>query len=167
MTYGDGWLLVDTGLDDEATRAAWRQVFAQSLGGRPVARVLVTHFHPDHVGLAGWIGIEWDAPLLMPRSEWQRARLLLDDSASLTAGFLDLQWIAGAPAEHLRRLEAEGSRYRRVVVPLPPTFRPIAEGGRDPHRGPDLAGADRPRPRPRDGVPARSGERRPDLGRPH
>ncbi|MDU7524972.1 MAG: MBL fold metallo-hydrolase, partial [Roseomonas mucosa] len=88
ITYGDGWLLVDTGLDDEATRAAWRQVFAQSLGGRPVARVLVTHFHPDHVGLAGWIGIEWDAPLLMPRSEWQRARLLLDDSASLTAGFL-------------------------------------------------------------------------------
>jgi glyoxylase-like metal-dependent hydrolase (beta-lactamase superfamily II) len=125
----DGWMLVDTGRGDEPTRALWRQVFARALGGRPVTRVLVTHFHPDHVGLAGWACGEWNAPLLMPRTEWQRARLLLlEDPAVLTAMLIGLQRQAGAGAEHLRRVAAEGATYRSVVDPLPLAFQVIEEG---------------------------------------
>ncbi|MBP0445351.1 MBL fold metallo-hydrolase [Roseomonas sp. SSH11] len=126
---GAGWMLVDTGYGDEPTRTLWRQVFATALGGRPVTRVLVTHFHPDHVGLAGWICAEWDAPLLMPRSEWQRARLLLaEDQAATTALFLALLERMGAPPEHLRWMAARGITYGQRVLPLPSTFQPIADG---------------------------------------
>ena len=51
---GDGWTLVDTGLDTPAVRGAWAALLAGPLGGRPVRRVILTHHHPDHVGLAGW-----------------------------------------------------------------------------------------------------------------
>ncbi|MCR0985683.1 MBL fold metallo-hydrolase [Roseomonas populi] len=126
---GEGWLLVDTGRGDAATRDLWRGIFATSLGGRPVTRVLVTHFHPDHVGLAGWVCAEWGAPLLMPRSEWQRTRILLmQDEAELTELFIDLQRRAGAGPEHLAWLRGAGFPYRGSVAPLPRSFDPIAEG---------------------------------------
>lgn len=50
-----GWTVVDCGIANDATRAAWRQVFEQELQGLPVLRVLVTHMHPDHIGLAHWL----------------------------------------------------------------------------------------------------------------
>src|SRR5580693_2939497 len=52
---GDGWAIVDTGIESPATRELWERIFAADLGGRPVTRVIVTHFHPDHMGLAGWL----------------------------------------------------------------------------------------------------------------
>ena len=51
----DGWTIVDCGITNDATRAAWEQVFDSELGGRPVLRVIVTHMHPDHIGLAHWL----------------------------------------------------------------------------------------------------------------
>ena len=51
----DGWTVVDTCIDHPESRAAWAQVFANELDGLPILRVLVTHMHPDHVGLAHWL----------------------------------------------------------------------------------------------------------------
>ena len=48
----DGWTIVDCGVASDATRAAWEQIFANELEGLPVLRVIVTHMHPDHIGLA-------------------------------------------------------------------------------------------------------------------
>ena len=51
-----GWTIVDCGLGrGHETKALWEEVFASTLGGRPVRRLIVTHFHPDHIGLAGWL----------------------------------------------------------------------------------------------------------------
>jgi glyoxylase-like metal-dependent hydrolase (beta-lactamase superfamily II) len=125
---GEGWLLVDTGRGDDPTRSLWREIFATGLRGRPITRVLVTHFHPDHVGLAGWICAEWGVPLLMPRSEWQRTRLLLlENEADLTTMFVGLQQRAGASAAHLRWMAEAGTPYRSIVAPLPRAFQPIGE----------------------------------------
>src|SRR2546422_7714188 len=46
---GPGWTVVDTGIGLEETRALWERVFAKTLDGRPLTRVVVTHFHPDHM----------------------------------------------------------------------------------------------------------------------
>ena len=54
-----GWTLVDCGISSEATRECWEQVFAKHLDGLPVLRVIVTHFHPDHMGLAAWLTEKW------------------------------------------------------------------------------------------------------------
>ena len=57
-----GWTIVDCGVDNPATRALWEQIFASQLQGLPVLRVLVTHMHPDHIGLAHWLCERWSTP---------------------------------------------------------------------------------------------------------
>ena len=52
---GDAWTVIDTGLGDAPTRAAWESVLGSLLKGRPIRRVLGTHVHPDHAGQAGWL----------------------------------------------------------------------------------------------------------------
>ncbi|MBI1892111.1 MAG: MBL fold metallo-hydrolase [Burkholderiales bacterium] len=71
-----GWTIVDCGIANEATRAAWEDIFAKHLGGRPVLRVIVTHCHPDHVGLADWLCARWNVSLWMPAAEYAFARMM-------------------------------------------------------------------------------------------
>ena len=51
---GDGWTIVDTGFASTRAKAIWEGLLAGPLAGKPVTRVIVTHYHPDHIGLAGW-----------------------------------------------------------------------------------------------------------------
>lgn len=126
---GTGWLLVDTGLDTPELRQFWLSAFDTALDGRPITRVLVTHFHPDHVGLAGWICARFQAPLLMPRSEWLKAWLLLvDDREAILRAFIDLHSKAGSPEQHLDYLRHRGITYQARVAPLPRSLQPIGEG---------------------------------------
>ena len=76
----DGWIVVDTGFRNRATQAHWQTIFENELEGLPVKAVLVTHLHPDHIGQAGWISEHWNVPLLMTRTEYLMARLLLNEA---------------------------------------------------------------------------------------
>jgi glyoxylase-like metal-dependent hydrolase (beta-lactamase superfamily II) len=67
---GDGWTVVDTGLGTDTCRNAWDALLSGPLRGQRLSSMLVTHFHPDHVGLAGWLGERFDLPLSMPRPEY-------------------------------------------------------------------------------------------------
>ncbi|MBX3511161.1 MAG: MBL fold metallo-hydrolase [Hyphomonadaceae bacterium] len=75
-----GWVIVDTGVGIEPSREYWRQVFNTTLAGRPVTRVICTHMHPDHMGLAGWICRKFDATLCMSRLEYITGRMLVADT---------------------------------------------------------------------------------------
>ncbi len=72
---GDSWTLVDTGLHSKKSVAIWEQLLAGPCGGRPVSRVIVTHHHLDHVGMAGWFQAR-GAELMMTRTAWLMARML-------------------------------------------------------------------------------------------
>jgi len=65
MRESGGWLLVDTGLAHDVSRAAWQSLDTGTLDGRPLRRILVTHDHPDHMGLAHWLQQRHGAPLWM------------------------------------------------------------------------------------------------------
>lgn len=62
---GGGWTVVDTGINDQVTADAWKTLFAGPMADLPVRRVIVTHLHPDHVGLAGWLVRRFDVRLWM------------------------------------------------------------------------------------------------------
>jgi glyoxylase-like metal-dependent hydrolase (beta-lactamase superfamily II) len=72
---GAGWTLVDTGLNSEATRGLWDQIVTNNLGSLPVRRVVVTHYHPDHFGLAGWLTERFGVELWMTESEYVTAQV--------------------------------------------------------------------------------------------
>jgi glyoxylase-like metal-dependent hydrolase (beta-lactamase superfamily II) len=74
LADGDGWTIVDCGFGTDETRALWQKIFAEQLDGKPVTRVVVTHFHPDHCGLAAWLAEYWGAPVHMTEPEFAAAR---------------------------------------------------------------------------------------------
>jgi glyoxylase-like metal-dependent hydrolase (beta-lactamase superfamily II) len=93
---GDGWALVDAGLRASSSVEAWTAALEGPLGGRPITRLIVTHMHPDHIGLAGWLCERTGAPPAMSRLEYVTARLLVADGAD------------DAPAEGERFYRAAG-----------------------------------------------------------
>ncbi|MBC2834720.1 MBL fold metallo-hydrolase [Paragemmobacter straminiformis] len=126
---GDGWTVVDTGFSSRRGKAIWEALMAGPLGGRPVRRVIVTHYHPDHIGLAGWFQAR-GAELVTTRTSWLYARMLvLDEQAVPSAEALSWQRLAGIPAAELARRAAERPfNFCDVVEALPPGFRRIREG---------------------------------------
>ena len=72
----DGWTIVDCGISNDETRAAWEKIFASQLAGLPVLRVIVTHMHPDHIGLAQWLCEKWNVPLWISMSDFLTAQWL-------------------------------------------------------------------------------------------
>ena len=126
---GDGWTIVDTGFASKRARAIWERLLAGPLAGRPVRRVIVTHYHPDHIGLAGWFQSR-GAELVTTRTSWLYARMLVLDEQPTPAGeTLAFQRRAGVPAALLAERAAERPfNFCDVVDPLPLGFTRIREG---------------------------------------
>lgn len=104
---GDSWTVIDTGFASKRGRAIWTKLLAGPLAGKPVGRVVVTHHHPDHVGLAGWF-MEQGASLWMPRTGWLMARMLtLDVQDTPNAEALAFYKRAGMDADELARRKTE------------------------------------------------------------
>ncbi|MEO1638027.1 MAG: MBL fold metallo-hydrolase [Pseudomonadota bacterium] len=127
---GDSWTIIDTGFASKRGRAIWQKLLDGPLAGKPVGRVVVTHHHPDHVGLAGWF-IAQGAVLAMPRTGWLMARMLtLDVQEVPDARALDFYRRAGMdPAEFDRRKTERPFNFADCVVPLPLGYTRLIDGG--------------------------------------
>ncbi len=126
---GDGWTIIDTGVRTEATAAAWQQLLPGPLGGRPVKRVLVTHMHPDHVGMAGWLTRKFDCRLWMTRLEYLTCRVLVADTgreAPDDGG--DFYRRAGWDDAALEQYRARFGGFGKGVYRLPDSYRRIEDG---------------------------------------
>ena len=128
---GDGWTLLDTGYGDAPTRAVWETLLGGLLAGRPVQRVIGTHFHPDHVGLAGWLCERAGAELLMSRTEWLSCRALaLDDTDGFVAASERNYRRARLDEEVVLRQRQRRNAYRKGVSEPPPSFLRAKAGDR-------------------------------------
>jgi glyoxylase-like metal-dependent hydrolase (beta-lactamase superfamily II) len=126
---GDGWVVVDCGLALPDSRVAWDAALAGPLEGRPVTRVICTHMHPDHIGLAGWLCERFDAPLVMTRLEYVTARMLVADTGqpapeSGSAFYRAMGWTD----EQIRRWRSGYGQFGRAVSPLPAGYARMREG---------------------------------------
>ncbi|MEC5215242.1 glyoxylase-like metal-dependent hydrolase (beta-lactamase superfamily II) [Actimicrobium sp. GrIS 1.19] len=126
---GDGWTAIDCGIASDETRAAWEVIFATHLRGRPITRVLATHCHPDHVGLADWLCQRWQAPLWMTTGEYAFARMM---SAALpgvdgTAIVPHFQRHGLSDPALLERLAGRKSYYQTLVPAVPLSYRRIQD----------------------------------------
>ena len=127
---GDGWTIVDTGINRDEVRDAWEVVFAGRISdARPLKRVIVTHFHPDHFGLAGWLTRRFNALLWMPREEWAQARMLsLETNASGRGAFSRFYQAAGFDDGMMTEAKARPGRYAGLVSRAPASFIRITDG---------------------------------------
>lgn len=126
---GDGWTIIDTGFDTKRSRREWETLLAGPLGWRKVRRVVGTHHHPDHIGLAGWFQAQ-GAELVTTRTAWLYARMLVLDVQDLpTPESLEFWRAAGMDAqEYDRRAVERPYNFADVVAPMPLGFTRIVEG---------------------------------------
>lgn len=125
---GPGFTIVDTGLSDPASVAAWEAAFAGPLGGRPVTRVICTHLHRDHAGLAGWFVRRFQCRLWMTRLEYFACRLTIADAAlGSSEAFVAFQRAAGWSEEAIEHHRDYPSRFGESIEPLPRCYRRVHE----------------------------------------
>ena len=133
----EGWTLVDCGIDDPATRADWERLFEDGLQGLPVLRVIVTHMHPDHIGLAHWLTERWSTPdrdcrLWISATDWNAARLACSSTTGFggTGAALFFARHGLTDPDSLAKVRARTHYYAGMVPAVPLKFRRLHEGKR-------------------------------------
>ncbi len=118
---GEGVAIVDTGLNLPDSKAAWNKLLSGPLAGKRITRVIVTHFHPDHVGMAGWLCYKHKVRLWMNRTEWLMARMLTADIRDEPPQeAIDQMRYCGWSEERLEAFKKRGwGNFARAVSPIP------------------------------------------------
>lgn len=127
---GDGWTVIDTGFDSRKSRAIWQAMMDGSLGGKPITRVIVTHHHPDHVGLAGWLQSDFGAELVTTRTSWLFSRMLtLDVQDRPVPETLAFWRRAGMDSKiYDQRAQERPFNFGDIVAPMPLGYTRIQQG---------------------------------------
>ena len=125
-----GWSVVDCCISKDAAKAQWEQIFANELDGLPVLRVIVTHMHPDHIGLAYWLCEKWQAPLWISATDFNMARIgsqiangFGGDSAALFFASHGLN-----DPDSIDQIKGRASYFSTLVPAVPRQFRRMMDG---------------------------------------
>ena len=126
---GDGFAVLDTGIGNVATQEVWETLVAGPLAGRRLTRLIVSHFHPDHIGLAGWLCERFGLPLLTTQTAYLGClNISLSPGALDAKPYRDFYTHHGLDAETTTLVATQGHGYLRMVKPLPPTFTRVVAG---------------------------------------
>ena len=130
---GDGWVVVDSGLGDDATKNIWEKTFSGVMDDKPVNHVVITHMHPDHVGCAGWLSDRFNVDLWMTREEYAMCRVLAGDTGREAPDVaVSFYKAAGYTPEALDRYRKVFGFFGKFITPLPDAYRRL----RDFQKGP-------------------------------
>jgi glyoxylase-like metal-dependent hydrolase (beta-lactamase superfamily II) len=127
----EGWTVVDCCIAHDASRAQWEQIFATQLEGLPILRVIVTHMHPDHIGLADWLCQRWNAPLWISATDYHVARVLTSAGDTLAGGDAAADFFAShglVDAESVAKIRARSNYYANMVPAVPASFVRLLDG---------------------------------------
>ena len=127
-----GWSAVDTCVDRAESRAQWEQVIAGELDGLPIVRLLATHMHPDHLGLAHWLCERFNARLWISMSDYLMARLAVSRQDSFggqaTADFFARHGVLDTQV--LATVVERKDYYARMVPAVPAHYQRLQDGQR-------------------------------------
>lgn len=125
----NGWTLVDTGMQTTEIAAAWGNVMSGPMTDRPATRVICTHMHPDHIGMAGWLTRRFNCQLWTTRLEYVTCRMLVADTgreAPLDA--IRFYQAAGWDSTAIENYKTRFGGFGKMVYALPDSFRRVRDG---------------------------------------
>jgi glyoxylase-like metal-dependent hydrolase (beta-lactamase superfamily II) len=126
---GDGWALVDTGVRTEQTAEAWRRLMAHAPDPRRLTRVFVTHMHPDHIGMAGWLTRKFGVRLWMTRGEYLSCRAMVSDTGrEAPPDATDFYRRAGWPEAAIETYRARFGNFGKHIHALPDSYVRLQDG---------------------------------------
>lgn len=126
---GAGWVLVDTGVGNDETWATWQALFAGPLASKPVTGLICTHFHPDHMGLAGPLAARWGIRMQATVGEWTFGRMLmLDQGHDYVENQVEHYRRAAYDDDMLAGIRERAGTYRSRIRPLPTAITAIRHG---------------------------------------
>lgn len=125
-----GWTVVDCCIARDEAKAQWEQVFATELDGLPVLRVIVTHMHPDHIGLAHWLCEKWQVRLWCSATDYHTARLASEGATGFggdrAAAFFSMHGMTAA--DDLDKIRARTGYYPNLVPSVPLAYARLMDG---------------------------------------
>ncbi|OUM00258.1 MBL fold metallo-hydrolase [Variovorax sp. JS1663] len=127
----EGWSVVDCCIAHDASRAQWEQIFENELQGLPILRVIVTHMHPDHIGLADWLCRRWNAPLWISSTDYHVARVLTSSGDTLAGGDAAADFFAShgmTDPEALNVIRGRTGYYANMVPSVPAAYVRMMDG---------------------------------------
>lgn len=129
IAESDGWAVVDTGIADDRTRDIWDAVLAGPLRGSRLSRLVITHHHPDHMGLAGWMVDRFDLPVHMTLTEYLMGKYLGTSPGAISGPFQQFHYARhGASPEQAQIVVSRGHEYLSRITGLPDTFQTLEPG---------------------------------------
>lgn len=129
---GDGWTIVDTGFGVAETHALWERHFIETMRGLPVKRIIVTHYHPDHVGCAAWLHTRTGAPVWMTATEFLSAHAAAEDTSGFdranSANLFVAHGLAKIRPDFAAAQNERSASYKRGVPAVPRQYHRIMDG---------------------------------------
>ena len=126
---GNSVTLIDTGADKPKTRELWDRVIAETLAGRKVSRLVCTHGHPDHVGLAGWLVEKLGVQLHMTLAEWLTPQVWREEGLRpMSRGAKAFFASHGVPDAVLAKMDKSRDDAPFSNYPLPTSFVRMRDG---------------------------------------
>lgn len=126
---GDGWTVVDTGYNHQPIKDHWDRIIGEICGDKPVTRTIVTHFHPDHIGLAGWFHETRNTQLWITYPEWLQGQLAYIRKVSHDfAEWARFYVQNGLDPEKAAGYEKMGEGFNDAYTPIPRQLQRISHG---------------------------------------
>ena len=125
-----GWSVVDCCISHDEAKAQWEQIFSHELEGLPVLRVIVTHMHPDHIGLAHWLCERWKVRLWISATDYGMARIGTQGPTGFggdnAAAFFALHGLTDP--DSMEKIKQRGGYFPTLVPSVPKQYRRMMDG---------------------------------------
>ena len=126
---GDGYTIVDTGINNEDVQRHWESILDKVLAGRPLKRVFATHLHNDHTGNAGWLARRFDSELWMSQADFFMCRVMAADGpADVPEDAIRFYKRAGFDKRWIEIYRSRFGKFGSGISQLPAGYRRVVDG---------------------------------------
>ncbi len=129
LEESDGWTAIDTGVHHQATHDIWERVASELFCGKPLRRLLATHGHTDHCGVAAWMVERFDVPFMITLTEWHSARIrVIDEARPISERTRHFAHVHDCDAAMVESFIAHRQLMAPMLDPQPRSIEQIREG---------------------------------------